>query len=186
MFFVVYKITNLINNKIYVGVHQTENIHDGYFGSGVALKKAVSKYGKESFSKEITHICDTKEQMFEIERSIVTEEFINRQDTYNCKVGGHGGWDHTAKQGSNKWWKGKHRSEETKELLRKLNVGKTLSKDHRDKLSAAALKNTGQKHNQYGTVWVHSLELKCNKKANKEDIQRWIDDGWIVGRKMKF
>lgn len=43
----IYKITNLINNKIYIGYHSTNDIHDNYFGSGVALNKAIKKYGKK-------------------------------------------------------------------------------------------------------------------------------------------
>ena len=53
-----YKITNLINGKFYYGIHSTNDLDDGYFGSGTALKSAVKKYGIDSFKKEI--ICDYK------------------------------------------------------------------------------------------------------------------------------
>jgi len=51
MFFTVYKTTNLINGKIYVGLHVTDNLEDDYLGSGSQLKLAVKKYGKEKFQK---------------------------------------------------------------------------------------------------------------------------------------
>ena len=51
MFYTVYKITNLINNKIYVGVHITKNLNDSYMGSGVNIKRAIKKYGNKDSSK---------------------------------------------------------------------------------------------------------------------------------------
>ena len=53
MFFTVYKTTNLINGKIYVGLHVTSNLEDDYLGSGSNLKLAVKKYGKENLKENI-------------------------------------------------------------------------------------------------------------------------------------
>ena len=52
---VVYRITNMINGKKYIGKHSTTDVYDGYFGSGVAIKQAINKYGIDNFKKEI--IC---------------------------------------------------------------------------------------------------------------------------------
>lgn len=88
MFHTVYKITNNVNGKIYVGVHTTENLCDEYYGSGDQIMSAINKYGIENFSKEILHICETRKQAFEIESKIVDEEFVKRKDTYNMALGG--------------------------------------------------------------------------------------------------
>ena len=51
--FIVYKTSNLINNHYYIGVHkQSGTSFDGYYGSGVGLKRAIEKYGKKNFVRE--------------------------------------------------------------------------------------------------------------------------------------
>jgi hypothetical protein len=88
MYYTVYKITNTINNKIYVGVHSTKNLNDEYLGSGFKLKKAIKKYGADNFKKEILFTFDTLNEALIMERKIVNQEFINRNDVYNMTVGG--------------------------------------------------------------------------------------------------
>lgn len=49
----IYRITNNINGKTYIGQHRYTILDDGYMGSGKILKKAIQKYGVESFTKDI-------------------------------------------------------------------------------------------------------------------------------------
>lgn len=94
MYYLIYKITNTVNNKIYIGKHQTDNKDDDYMGSGKILKRAIEKYGVDKFKKEILFECGSLEEMNEKEADIVDEEFVARLDTYNVKLGGQGGFDY--------------------------------------------------------------------------------------------
>lgn len=98
MHFLVYKITNLLDGKIYIGKHQTTNVNDTYFGSGTYLWKAIDKYGIQNFKKEILFDFDTEEEMLAKERELVDESFIARDDTYNLCLGGGG--QYTRKRGN--------------------------------------------------------------------------------------
>ncbi|MBQ0113234.1 MAG: hypothetical protein KBT03_08915 [Bacteroidales bacterium] len=106
MKYIVYLTLCTSNNKIYVGVHETNNpeIFDGYLGNGVytsrpasykrsttPFKFAVNKYGINSFKRMTLKVFDTAEEAYKFESEIVTDEFIRRKDTYNIKLGGSGG-----------------------------------------------------------------------------------------------
>lgn len=91
MYYLIYKITNLINDKIYIGKHKTNDIEDDYMGSGKILKIAKQKYGIEHFKKEIMFECETEEDMNLKEVEIVNAEFIKLNSNYNLMPGGQGG-----------------------------------------------------------------------------------------------
>lgn len=86
--YIVYKVTNKFDGKIYIGCHATINNNDGYMGSGTEIKEAIKKFGKKSFVKETLATFDTKEKMLAKEKELVTKEFCMRADTYNRTEGG--------------------------------------------------------------------------------------------------
>jgi hypothetical protein len=90
MHYIIYRTTNKINGKYYIGAHRTENLNDGYVGSGVGLKRAIAKYGKENFITETLHTLPTENEMYEKEKELVS---IGK-NTYNMTKGGYGGWSH--------------------------------------------------------------------------------------------
>lgn len=83
-----YKITNNINNHYYYGIHSTDDLDDGYMGSGTRLKYAYEKYGIENFTKEILKFFDTREELAKYESEIVTESLVTDNNCYNISLGG--------------------------------------------------------------------------------------------------
>lgn len=160
MYYTVYKTTNLINGKIYIGKHITMNPNDKYLGSGKQIKAAIVKYGKENFKKEVLFIFDNKHDMTNKEKDLVTEEFCKRLDTYNMHEGGEGGFAHIresphykewcskgAKNSTGRnhpnWGKGRWKAGDprTKQMSQKGNehrINHGLSPEHKAKISAAA------------------------------------------------
>lgn len=260
-----YKITNKINNRYYYGVHKTNNMNDGYMGSGKRLKYAYIKYGVQNFEKEIIKFFDTYEEALEYESEIVTEKLVNDIECYNLKIGGKGGngWIFENKKGNftvidketNKFVKISKNSDyyknkdnyyfftENKISMKDINGNNILvdkndnrylngelsgvtkgmvtvkDKDNNyfliDKSDNRYLNgelkciwknrkhnietiekmkfthqlrgnNKKEKNSQFGTCWIHNLELKENKKIKKEELNNWTGLGWIKGRKMNF
>lgn len=92
MYYIIYKTTNLVNNKIYIGKHKTDTLDfDGYYGSGLYLNRAIKKYGTKNFIRETLHIFDNEIDCSNKERELVNENFINSDDVYNISIGGTGG-----------------------------------------------------------------------------------------------
>lgn len=211
--FVVYKTTNLINNRYYVGVHRTKDVNDKYLGSGVLLKTAIKKYGKENFTKEILATFDSYEEAFNKEREIVTLDLIEEGQCYNLHCGGDGNWDsinygklkhlHPASnwetadkdikrrmvEGGRKGWENAKqiRLQMIKDgrLKNDSFKGKRHSEEFKKRLSSVMKeKQKGSKNSQYGTCWIHNESQ--NKKIRKEELNNFIDAGWKKGRVLKW
>jgi len=87
----VYITTNLINGIQYVGDHSTNNLDDGYIGSGTYFKNAIKKYGKENFKKEILEFFDNKQDAFNAQFLIINKYNTLSPNGYNISPkGGYG------------------------------------------------------------------------------------------------
>lgn len=143
----IYKTTNILNDKIYVGKRTTDIIEDGYLGSGIKINNSIKKHGKENFKREILEFCKTKEELNE--REIFWIKELNSRDQnigYNISKGGDGGpytldgkaWNSGKKMSSEYCEKnrrghlGKKASEETRAKMRESQKGKTISEEHKE------------------------------------------------------
>lgn len=132
---IIYRVTNLINGKQYIGMDTNNN--PDYLGSGFQIKQAIKKYGKENFSKEILEECTTLSELRE--REVFWIKFFNavqNENYYNLLE------EITPLQ------KGRKRSEETRKKISKVkqeyykehpgpNKGKKFSADVRAKISTS-------------------------------------------------
>ena len=208
MFYTIYKTTNLITGKFYIGKHKTKDLNDGYMGSGKILKHAISKYGVENFHKEILHICKDEDHMNLLEHILVVPDV---ETNYNLCDGGKGGWSYLNRTGKNISDNQKNAARKvmydvvlpvvnhpnkrkTKlQSLQKANkrkqelyphspfYGKNHTVEWKETHSKKMKsKSKGQLNSQYGTCWItNGVE---NKKIKKEELDFWIELGYNKGR----
>lgn len=199
-FHTIYKTTNLVNGKIYIGKHQTDNLDDNYLGSGKYLSRAIAKYGRENFKKEILFIFDNEIEMNAKEKEIVSEAFISSSSNYNARVGGEGGFssqeaklgyvarnitsDELSKQGKNGYYKSlnllsKDQIKANGQKGGRSNAGKPKSTSHKTNLSKSIKgrsfsypTNRKSRNIIFETVSCPHCEIKGKKNA----MMRWHFD----------
>jgi phosphoribosylformylglycinamidine (FGAM) synthase PurS component len=79
-------------------MHSTDNLEDGYMGSGKALKFSIERYGKENHKVEIIEMVENRELLAEREKAIVTISKVRNGKCLNLKVGGIGGFTKKSKK----------------------------------------------------------------------------------------
>lgn len=203
MFYTIYKTTNLINGKFYIGKHKTKELNDGYLGSGKLLRRAIKKYGIENFHKEILHICKDEEHMNLLEKILVVPD---KELNYNLCPGGRGGWTYinttchnnkgNKRRVGNYGWKVRpdtscplYRqkiSESIKALyengFRNPFLNKTHTQETKDKIGQInSIKQAGELNSQYGTCWITN---GTESKKIKKEVDS-IPEGWYKGRVIK-
>lgn len=156
-YYYMYQITNAIDGKIYVGVHETNNLNDGYMGSGRLLKESIQKLGKENFTKDILAFFEDSNSMYLAERNYVDLEFVKRHDTYNLQIGGTNGF------GPNAW---------------KAAQSSSAKKKRKSTMSEKKI-SQGKTNTQFGTMWITNGII--NSKIKSADN---IPSGWRKGRIM--
>lgn len=87
---IVYKTVNTINGKFYIGKHSTNNLNDGYLGSGKRLRDSIKHYGRNKFKRDILKIFNNEEDAFKYEKEMLTTELLESKMCYNMTDGGKG------------------------------------------------------------------------------------------------
>lgn len=174
----IYKTTNLINDKIYIGQHKSQ-VFEGtkYLGSGKSLNKAICKYGKENFKVELLEWCETKEQLNE--REIYWISFFNSREPtmgYNITIGGEGNTD----------WSEEDRlaqSNRLKEKPKPLGFGNIVSlklKNHppttHTQLHSNETKANMSKSRKGKKLPSHSKEAN-ERQSKRAKLNRWYTNG---------
>lgn len=180
----IYKTTNITNKKYYIGVHSTDNLNDGYLGSGVVLKDAIDKYGKENFNREILEFFNSREEAYDRERQIVNQAFVDLCETYNLKIGGAGGYigkDFYEKYAIDR--KGFKHSDETKEKIKNSKIG--IKNPFYGKKHVGDKNRFSHKKNERNVIINGITYESCTHAAialsvSKSLISKWIQTGKAV------
>lgn len=204
----LYKTTCLVTGRWYIGMHSTNNLNDGYMGSGKRLRRSIRKHGIENHTKEILEFFENRDLLLEGEKKTITEDMVLDNNCMNLMGGGKGGYvseEHyqkTSKIGgkihSDRMKNDKEYREKNLKLLaeyreKNINEGNMhipsfSGLTHSDNTKRILSKKKegyglGDKNTQYGTCWV--TKEKINKKIKKEELELFISDGWVKGRVMK-
>jgi len=165
---IIYKTTNLVNNKIYIG--QSKKNNPNYYGSGILIKKAIKKYGKDNFKKEILCFCESPNDLNEQEKFWIKK--FNSTDLkfgYNIEKGGADGI-HTNKREKSKYiFTQKH-----KDNISKGSRNKPKTKKHIESISKFHADVSGDKNPMFNkkhtdkTKIIISIKNKGRKKSEYE------------------
>ncbi len=137
---IIYLTTNLINGKRYIGAHSTNNLNDGYLGSGILIQKSIKKYGKQNFNFKILEYCN-KRELNEKEQYWISKLDTIYPNGLNLTSGGlHTLHNNYTKKKISESSKGKKLSNLTKEKISTTLLGHKLSNETKNKISAK-LKN---------------------------------------------
>jgi len=211
----IYKTTNILSGKYYIGMHSTDNLDDGYLGSGKYLKRSINKHGKENHKIEILEYLDSREELAKREAEIVNLQEIAKKECMNLKVGGIGGWTsemqkENAKKSNQRqaWlrindpiWNQKIADNKSKALKESYLsgsrtketfynwLGKTHSTASIQKMKdhhALTGRQKGENNSNFGMVWIHSIAELKSIKIKKTVLDEYLTNGYELGRVTNF
>ena len=205
----VYKTVNVLSGRYYLGMHSTDDLNDGYLGSGTRLRRAINKHGKDNFKKKILEFCKSRELLKKREEEIINLNEIAKVDCMNLKVGGYGGLSseehrknfikaghatrvlHRERLKNDEDYRNKLIKMGTANILKAYKDGKTVmvqdnydwtGKKHSEETKLKMSEsNSGSNNSQFGKCWI--TNEKESKKIYRGDV---IPEGWRLGRKMIY
>lgn len=189
MYGYIYKTTNLITKKIYIGQHKAKQFEPNrYIGGGKLLAKAIAKYGKNNFKNELIEWAESREILSE--REIFWINFYDATNPnigYNIHEGGFGGCDTMSEETRQKI----SNSSKERVMINNGIISKNVKKDNLDTflkngwqlgvLSFSRTEEDKYHHSiaQTGRVAMSNGELKT--WAKQEDVEQLLAAGYILG-----
>lgn len=203
---ILYKTTCITTNCFYIGIHSTNNVNDGYLGSGTRLRASIKKYGKPNHFWEILDEAASRRDLENLEEFVVSKELLKNPLCLNLSIGGRAGipglicptrsermkaiWadpKHRDKmkminsQNSRSGWNKPNAKELRREAISQSSTEMWKSKELHERMSDRMKLCTGEKSSQFGTKWIH--KDSAAQKVKGCDLQQFLDTGWALGRK---
>lgn len=200
---IIYKTTNLLNGKFYVGKDAKNN--PDYYGSGLILNKAIKKYGKENFKKEILEVCSSKTELNDREKYWINELSATTLG-YNIALGGAGGDTLTMNPnlkeikeklvGENNHFYNKKHSDETKKKISESTIGREAwnkgktniySEEHLKNLSKIRKENfSGENHPNFIKIEKAELENVLQENSLRKTAKYFNVSVGCIQNKIKL
>lgn len=170
---IVYKATNKIDGRIYIGqtaqsLHRRRKAHENLSGrSSAYFHRALAKHGIENFSWEVLESCDTKENLHSREIFWITHLGSMAPFGYNSAEGGKGGaYSEAHRKRISEAMKGRVRSEETRRKLSEANKGRVLSAE---RIAQMKIVELGEKNHFFGKSHTPEAKRKIGEKSKNRN-----------------
>lgn len=170
MYGYIYETTNLINNKKYIGKHKSNKFDKDYYGSGIGLKRALNKYGKENFKIRILEELKegTSKDLADLETYYINKfNAVKDKNYYNNSYGNE-------REG---WYNINKAFKDTKKYPSKFK-GHKHSKESKEKTSKALKGRTSpMKGKHHSEETKRRISKSAKETLNKAEIQAKISKG---------
>jgi hypothetical protein len=188
-------------------MHSTDNLEDGYIGSGKLLRRSINKHGKENHVCETLEFLESRELLKQRERELINVELLNDSMCMNLALGGEGGWlnqkhkevnlaafqlashNKLKELRMNPEWAENRNTALSRGVKKAVKDGKLIppdwtGKSHRNETILKMKESkkghgVGSTNSQFGKRWItNGIE---NQRIYKDDP---IPEGWRLGRKI--
>ena len=166
---VVYITTNLINTKKYIG--KDINNNPNYLGSGTYIKKAIKKYGKKNFKKEILEYCSSKDELWQKEEWWLNFHDVENNSLFYNKTNKAFGNSGQTIEGKEKISKARKGWKPTDEMKKKMSEGKKGHKMYTDEWRTKISNSLKGKHKSEEFKKHQSEITKGNTNRRKMVLQ---------------
>lgn len=206
MFHFLYKTTCSTTSCYYIGIHSTDNLDDRYLGSGYRLKQSIKKHGYSTHNREILQFANSREELLDLEESIVTHTLLEDEKCLNLSIGGRAGipnhksstrsetmksiWNDelhrekmsivNSQNAKSSWNNTRTRNKRIKSLTESTKK-MWESESHRQNVITKLKQYTGEKSSQFGTCWINKDGKAL--KIKRDQLEDYLSLGYSRGRK---